>query len=179
MKPTQNSYFCIDCNRPKMVFSSKEKAERFIDFNADEINEETGRRPVRAYYCIACGGWHITSHEAVPQKRSLVERYFYEKDELIGLMNSLGLKVWSKNTIVNNISIHVGNFYHQVEQNIINVEACQQTADNLIKIFDYISHTSMKTTKEIQKAFSKFLAGCRLLLERKGQMSESLCVVTR
>lgn len=175
MKPTKNSYFCIDCNRPKMVFSSKEKAERFIAFNADEIYEESGRRPVRAYFCIACGGWHITSHKTAPEKRSMVERYFYEKDELIELMKALGLKVWGKNPLVNNISVHVGKFYHLVEKKIINVEACQKSADNLIMIFEYISHTSMKATKEIQKAFSKFLAGCRLFLERKRQMSESLC----
>ncbi len=44
MKPIKNSYFCIDSNRTKMLFHSKGKSERFIDFYADEI-EESVRRP--------------------------------------------------------------------------------------------------------------------------------------
>ncbi|MCM1489777.1 MAG: hypothetical protein NC095_02980 [Muribaculum sp.] len=56
MKPSKNSYYCVDCKRSKMLFPSKAKAERFMEYNSDEIYEETGHRPVRAYFCIACGG---------------------------------------------------------------------------------------------------------------------------
>lgn len=33
----------------------------FIRFNAEEMVEETGQAPVRAYYCETCCGWHVTS----------------------------------------------------------------------------------------------------------------------
>lgn len=44
MSPTKNSDSGINCNRTKMLFPSKEKAEWFIGFNIDEI-EESVRRP--------------------------------------------------------------------------------------------------------------------------------------
>lgn len=63
MKPTKNRVFCYDCNRPKMLFKTEKQAMNFIKFNADEIREETGYAPTRAYFCEACGGWHVTSME--------------------------------------------------------------------------------------------------------------------
>lgn len=45
MSPIKNSDSGINCNRTKMLFPSKEKAEWFIGFNADEI-EESVRRPM-------------------------------------------------------------------------------------------------------------------------------------
>lgn len=47
-----------------MLFASKEKAERFIVFNKDDIISSGGREPRRVYYCPFCAGWHITSNES-------------------------------------------------------------------------------------------------------------------
>lgn len=44
-----------------MLFESEQAANRFMEFNADEIQEENGKAPVRAYYCDMCLGWHLTS----------------------------------------------------------------------------------------------------------------------
>lgn len=59
IKPKHTKY-CYDCRRNKLLFSTKEKAERHILFNSAAIKEENGYAPVRAYYCKACGGWHVT-----------------------------------------------------------------------------------------------------------------------
>jgi len=61
MKPTKNRYYCEDCGRIKMLFETEKKADNFIKFNADEIEENMGFKPERSYYCISCGGWHVTS----------------------------------------------------------------------------------------------------------------------
>lgn len=45
-----------------MLFPTEKRADNFIRFNADEIMEETGKAPVRSYYCELCGGWHVTSN---------------------------------------------------------------------------------------------------------------------
>lgn len=74
MKPIKNRYFCNGCNRVKMLFKSEKKAENFIKYNSDEILNETGIAPVRAYYCPFCGGWHITS-SAVQYTRKNSDRY--------------------------------------------------------------------------------------------------------
>lgn len=62
MKPTRNQFYCFDCGRTKMLFESQKKAENFIRFNRAEFEEEGKKVPVRAYYCEACGGWHVTSN---------------------------------------------------------------------------------------------------------------------
>lgn len=46
-----------------MLFESEKNALNFIKFNADEIREENGKAPERAYYCDVCIGWHVTSME--------------------------------------------------------------------------------------------------------------------
>ena len=62
MKPTKNKFFCIDCGKTKQLFDSQDKAIRFIEFNSEDILEESGKAPVRSYFCSACGGWHVTSN---------------------------------------------------------------------------------------------------------------------
>ena len=63
MKP-KNRVYCLAISRCKMLFESKDKAERFIKFNEDDIRK-TGTankrfKKLRSYYCEVCGGWHIT-----------------------------------------------------------------------------------------------------------------------
>ena len=61
MKPTKNRFFCNDCAKVKMQFETEKKANTFIKFNENEIEEETGFKPIRSYYCISCDCWHVTS----------------------------------------------------------------------------------------------------------------------
>lgn len=54
-----------------MQFATKQEADRFMEYNAKEILEESGHSPVRSYYCKACNCWHITSNPLcydVPQR---------------------------------------------------------------------------------------------------------------
>ena len=71
MKPTRNRVYCPDYKGTKMLFATEVKANNFIRFNADEILEETGKAPIRSYYCEMCAGWHITSNPS--------QKYFIEK----------------------------------------------------------------------------------------------------
>lgn len=67
MKPTKNRIFCHECQRPKMLFETEKKALLFMKFNNEEIAAENEKVPARAYFCEACGGWHIT-HFIDPQR---------------------------------------------------------------------------------------------------------------
>ena len=64
MKPIKNQIFCVACGRPKMLFETKAKADNFIRFNSSEIMEESGKAPIRSYYCEICGGYHVTSNNS-------------------------------------------------------------------------------------------------------------------
>jgi hypothetical protein len=75
MKPTKNRVYCPDCGRTKMLFEEEKKALNFIKFNADSMTEEcNGKVPTRAYFCMACAGWHLTSSETVMACKSPTER---------------------------------------------------------------------------------------------------------
>ena len=53
---------CPDCGRAKMLFETEKEANTFLKFNMDAVNPD-GTRNMRVYYCPACCGWHISSHE--------------------------------------------------------------------------------------------------------------------
>lgn len=61
MKP-KNRVMCPDCGRPKMLFETEKQANTFLKFNMQEVNPR-GDRTMRVYYCPACCGYHISSHE--------------------------------------------------------------------------------------------------------------------
>lgn len=77
MKPTKNHYYCYDCGKTKMLFETEKKALTFIRFNAEEIasHNADGKAPSRAYYCVACLGWHTTGSLEPPTHSSRVEQY--------------------------------------------------------------------------------------------------------
>lgn len=82
MKPSKSVVFCRDAGRKKTIFETEKKAMNFISFNAAEIRRSGGFAPVRAYACISCGGWHVTSRRVLldePEKSDVI-REAYAKD---------------------------------------------------------------------------------------------------
>ncbi|MCD8208684.1 MAG: hypothetical protein LUD72_12155 [Bacteroidales bacterium] len=59
--PVKHRFFCLQASKYKLLFDSKEKAIRYLRWNANAIKEENGYAPTRAYYCTYCAGWHVTS----------------------------------------------------------------------------------------------------------------------
>lgn len=79
MKP-KNRYFCMGCQRPKMLFESKNKADNFLKFNKDDFD----KAPTRSYFCPFCGGWHISSITSLPSIISANERTDFVMQSLTG-----------------------------------------------------------------------------------------------
>lgn len=78
MKPIKNRFHCIYSGRVKMLFKTEKKANNFMKFNNDTIESENGYKPVRAYFCICCNGWHLTSKQrfernTITQKNEKIE----------------------------------------------------------------------------------------------------------
>lgn len=73
MKPTKNQFYCIDCGKRKMRFETEKKANTFIKFNANDVEQERGLKPERSYYCPACCSWHITSQKEIKYGKSRTE----------------------------------------------------------------------------------------------------------
>jgi len=61
MTKPKNRVYCRSINRLKILFDSEAAANRFIKFNQDSINEGKDKpTKLRSYYCITCGGYHVT-----------------------------------------------------------------------------------------------------------------------
>lgn len=58
----RNQLYCPSAYQNKLKFESEKKAETHLKWLKDEDFEE-GRKPIRAYYCRSCAGWHVTSSE--------------------------------------------------------------------------------------------------------------------
>ena len=102
MKPTRNKIHCPECGRTKMLIESEEKAINFMRFNNEQIKEETGKAPVRAYYCNACGGYHLTSNVIEKKTKSWSEHVAYVTDMLQAIEKCIGIletKIKSKEDV--------------------------------------------------------------------------------
>lgn len=78
MKPIKNRFHCVYSGRVKMLFTTEKKANTFMKFNNDTIESENGFKPIRAYFCICCNGWHLTSKQryernTITQKNEKIE----------------------------------------------------------------------------------------------------------
>ena len=178
MKPTKNRNFCIDCMRPKMLFASEKKAIRCIEMNGDEMYESSGRKPIRAYYCIACGGWHITSKEITPGFHSHVELYFMKQDEMKHALKYLTEILPGKN-YDKAIKTKVGALSQVVMRKRILKSQCEEMIQQLISIFDSIIKAQM-ITESITKYFNKFYTLCTTFQEKvaKGKLQPEPKILT-
>lgn len=81
---------CPYAGKAKILFSSESKALRYITWNAEEITATNGYCPTRAYYCSACGGWHVTSHEKKYRpSRWRISPSKFEPDPLCGITSGI------------------------------------------------------------------------------------------
>lgn len=60
MKP-KHKVFCPQCKFKKYLFSTREKAEIYLAEVEEKATNPFHKYPIRAYYCVECDGWHVTS----------------------------------------------------------------------------------------------------------------------
>lgn len=91
MKPVKNRFFCPACGRSKMVFSTKEEADRFITFNRMEILREKRKAPVRSYYCHMCFAFHVTSNPSCEAGEEMDEKDAERLEHILNLSSKTAL----------------------------------------------------------------------------------------
>ena len=82
MKPNRNLIMCPDCGKPKIQFETEKEAERFIQYNGEEISETPEN--LRVYYCPSCCCYHVSSKKYTPKYEKRTEKLinaFYEDRE--------------------------------------------------------------------------------------------------
>ncbi len=131
MKPTKNIVYCRNSNRKKMLFESEGKANNFIKFNSSEIKAESGYAPERSYFCLFCGGWHVTS---------MKEKWGLTKNEQI--FQEL-VKSKSCFTVKSNKKNEIDKLKSELEKKINEMDNVQR--------FNFISNNIEMLKNEIEK----------------------------
>ncbi len=164
MKPTKNRHYCNGCQHHKMLFETKEEAVRFINFNADTIEEETGKRPVRAYYCYACGGWHVTSRPHSQSRKSIIKRFGEE----------VGTEIYAKiieitgkcRNIEEGLLRKIKELRHLLKFDQIDAERCYDKIQTLMEDFEMVIRWRFGEQTSIENLFEKFKNLCSIYLQK-------------
>ena len=167
MKPTKNHYHCPGCQRPKMLFASKKEAILFLKYNAEAIEEETGKRPVRAYYCNYCCGWHLTSKPTSYGRVDLIERYGPELGQKI--YDIIYPLITNGYTLTGGLSKKLKELRHNLKYKVINATKCKSLINELFDIFEVVIVAQLEDTNTLERLFSKFSDLCNVFTNKKQQ----------
>ena len=165
MRPIKNSRFCPQCGKSKIVFETKKEAYRFLKFNADEIEAESGKRPVRAYYCTACGGWHVTSKPQSSDRYDLVRKYGSRKGEVI-YEKVQDIRGRGRN-LREGLHRKLKQLKHVLKFPTIDTDRCQVLIDDLISNFETVMRIQLEEPHTINRLFEKFSKLCSLYIYKR------------
>lgn len=175
MRPTKNRKFCLGCQRPKMLFETKAKANNFIKFNSPEISANSHKVPKRSYYCPFCCGWHVTSVET--ERAQACEEHDKQMLDAIHAINhpkapcdaqEKSIKIKHKNEL-NEICVRIDNTIAQIESALMQAETSKLCTkfEQLLELqnklhtksneFDIHGETIDKRLEKIEKAKATFL----------------------
>lgn len=149
MKPKNNSYWCPDCNRPKMRFDTEKKAQNFIKYNGSDILKE-GQTidQIRVYYCPSCCAYHITTkpHKKSYDNRTDILINNYKKDKANRAILSRLLK--TDEEIIKDI---------RKEAQKASVTSVRELKQIITEYFAYHSHYNLKKQEEIRHKINLLL----------------------
>lgn len=164
MKPTKNRIYCPACNFTKMLFATKHEATRFLDFNADEIELQSGIRPLRAYHCSSCGGWHVTS------KPLNLENFYANKfgvQQGAQIFNEVKSITQLKYSIREGLNSKIKQLRHSLHFHTIDIPKCQALIDELLHNFETVMTNQLETPYSLNQLFEKFSSLCSLFILKK------------
>lgn len=164
MKPTKNQIFCPECQHPKMLFQTKSEAIRFLRYNADEIEQETGKRPVRAYYCHACGGFHVTSRPQSLTRRALIFHHGEERGSEI--YDQLRDYIEKKHGLQESMSRRVKQLRHALKFPAIDIEKCGHMIAELVRCFETVIENKLAERQFVNRLLSKFNDLCIIYINK-------------
>lgn len=165
MKPTKNHFYCKGCNRSKMLFATIDEALRFMKFNSDSIGQEKGKKPVRAYYCRYCCGWHVTSKPNPHGRTELIMRFGPEKGEEI--YNKILPLVVKGTTIATGLLRKIKMLRHNLKFSTINSDKCGNLINELFDIFEVVIVAQLEDKKTLDNLFAKFSTLCDIFAYKR------------
>lgn len=153
MKPTKSRVFCKDSGKNKVLFESEKKAGLFIKFNSEEIAAESGYSPIRSYFCISCGGWHVTSRNEVADSIAIKSRTEKILETYIEEKNKKELAKAQKAIIRKNLLERIDNTIKNIESIQTGGGEMNECIGLIDSVLDDLEHAKKLTVKksEIKK----------------------------
>lgn len=142
MKPIKSRIYCPECGRQKILFETEKKALNFIKFNSEEIEEESGRAPIRAYYCEFCGGWHVTSSTHYSESKTSANAF---------------IKAYNQDIQTTPIKSEEASLEEQIQKQVDNIiEVLQKLSYDVVQGI-YTKEQAMEMTTELWDFFKIYV----------------------
>lgn len=168
MKPIKNRIFCIECQRPKILFESKSKAINFIKYNSNEIKEDNGVAPIRTYLCKSCGGWHVTSSTRPVPERKRIQQFIGKAYKLMGEKDWIAAKRFlcyaSKQLLWVNERLRTSPFDETLKKelskaqkklnNVCVIIRAKKSSVEPVSIFEYLDLEHNSCTIEVENSYN-------------------------
>ena len=144
MSKPKNRIYCPDCGKEKMLFETEDKANRFIKFNSNNIKHGESLRP---YFCIACGGYHI-SHK--PNKINVQCR----SERVINMYNDM--KNARQKLLNNKLTENADNINHLVDLMKLELFTTRKEVNMFLNSIDIRNKFSRFVINQARLAYYKF-----------------------
>jgi len=148
-----------------MLFASMKEAILFLRYNADAIEQETGIRPVRAYYCRYCCGWHLTSKPNSYGRNNLIQQYGAELGN--AMYERISPLVTKGTTVAEGLSRRLKELRHNLKFQTINCDKCRWLIDDLFGLFEVVIGARLEDKATIDKLLSNFSDLCGLFASKR------------
>ena len=131
-----------------MLFESESKALNFIHYNSEEITDKNGYAPKRAYFCTACGGWHVTHSDiykdGIERKMEPIKECAHNKiDEFDAALASADYKMVYKHALPAHFRI---KGYLNLAQHL----QSQSYIDDALQMQKHLFDSMLNVIKDIQ-----------------------------
>lgn len=142
MKPIKSRIYCPECGRQKILFETEKKALNFIKFNSEEIEEESGRAPIRAYYCEFCGGWHVTSSTHYSESKTSANAF---------------IKAYNQDIQITSIKSEKASLEEQIQKQVDSIIEVLQKLSYDVAQGIYTEKQAMEMTTELWDFFKVYV----------------------
>ncbi len=160
MKPTKNNYYCQKCKRAKIRFETLQEAILFLKYNAAEIEQQTGKRPIRAYYCESCRCWHVTSKPVTFTLQHFRHKFGDEKgSELFDVLSDI---LGYNSGLEYMLSKKIKELRHALKFTTIKIEKCRSLILSLINVFEIIVKENLLDKVSFDTQLKKFNEQCSI-----------------
>ena len=166
MKPTKSNIYCPGCKHSKILFKTKKEAARFLQYNADEIEQTTGKRPVRTYFCKLCGGWHVTSRPYSFGFHQMLDRFGVEDGERLFYLIQPFVKPGK--SIEKRVMDKIKALKRMLRHITIDIKRCQGLIDEISDVLGALLKTQVINFKSYEKLLDSFMNQVEIYTQKQG-----------